>query len=256
LALRRPEAPLNLRGSMSQLPPANQSPEGAAPVYEPAFETAVHAFWARNRQGILILCIVALLAIVGREGWQAYAARREQDVQAEYAKIADQTAKLSVFAEAHPGHALAGVAWLRLADEKFTAGDYKTAVTQYQKATGSLQNEVLLGRAKLGAAISQLNSGDQAAGEAALKAVSVDAALAKGVRAEAAYHLTSLAAAAGKADEVKKLADEVSKIDAAGIWAQRATLWLTSQPAAVKPAATTDTGLIFKPTVADKPPGK
>ncbi|MBI2815059.1 MAG: tetratricopeptide repeat protein [Opitutae bacterium] len=241
---------------MSQLPPANHSPEGAAPVYEPAFETAVHAFWARNRQGILIVCAAALLAIVGREAWQAYAASREQDVQAEYAKIADQTARLAAFAGAHPGHALAGVAWLRLADEKFTAGDYKTAATQYQKASGSLRHEVLLGRARLGAAISQLNGGDQAAGEAALKAIGADAALAKGARAEATYHLTSLAAAAGKADEVKKLADEVSKIDASSPWAQRATLLLTSSPAAAKPAATTDAGLTFKPTVTDKPPGK
>ena len=241
---------------MSQLPPAKPSPEGTTPVYEPAFETAVHAFWAKNRQGILIVCIVALVAIVGREGWQSYAVSREQDVQADYAKIADQTAKLAAFAEAHPGHALAGVAWLRLADEKFTAGDYKAAVTQYQKSAGSLQNEVLLGRAKLGAAISQLNGGDQAAGEAALQAISADGTLAKGARAEAAYHLTSLAAAAGKTDEVKKRAEEVSKIDASSNWAQRATLLLTSQPAATRPAAATDAGLTFKPTVPDKPPGK
>ena len=237
---------------MSQLPPANQPPEGAAPVYEPAFETAVQTFWARNRQGILIVCVVALLAIVGREAWQAYAASREQDVQAEYAKIADQAAKLSAFADAHPGHALAGVAWLRLADEKFSAGDYKTAATQYQKASTSLQNQVLLGRAKLGAAISQLNGGDPAAGEAALKAVGADATLAKGARAEATYHLTSLAAAAGRTDEVKKLADEVSKIDATSTWAQRATLLLTSH----KPDAPADAGLTFKPKATDKPPGK
>ena len=59
---------LNLRGSMSQLPPANQAPEGTAPVYQPAFETAVHNFWANNRQAVLILVIVALLGIIGREG--------------------------------------------------------------------------------------------------------------------------------------------------------------------------------------------
>lgn len=241
---------------MSQLPPANQSPEGTAPVYEPTFDTAVHAFWAKNRQAILIVCIVALLAIVGREGWQSYAAGREREVQAEYAKIADQTAKLAAFAEAHPGHPLAGVAWLRLADEKFSAGDYKTAATHYQKAAGSLKNEALLGRAKLGAAVSQLNGGDQAAGDAALKAISADATIAKGARVEAAYHLASLAADAGKTDEVKKLADEVSKIDATSSWAQRATLLLTSQPAAAKPAATTDAGLTFKPITKERPPGK
>src|SRR5882757_8786526 len=103
---------------MSQLPPANPTPEGTAPVYEPAFETAVQAFWAKNRQGILVLCVTALLAIVGTYAWQSIAAGHEQGVQEEYAKIADQTAKLEAFANANSGHALAGVAWMRLADEK------------------------------------------------------------------------------------------------------------------------------------------
>jgi tetratricopeptide (TPR) repeat protein len=248
LALRRPGAPLNLRGSMSQLPPANPTPEGTpTPVYVPSLETAVHGFWAKNRQAVLVICVAVLLAIIGREAWQYFATSREQAVQAEYAKIADQTAKLEAFANANSGHALAGVAWMRLADEKFTAGDFKTAATHYQKATTTLQNAALLGRAKLGAAVSQLNGGDQAAGEAALKAVGADATLDKGVRAEATYHLATFAADAGKADEAKKLAEEVAKIDPLSSWAQRATLLLTSSPAATQPAGTTTPTLTFKP---------
>jgi predicted negative regulator of RcsB-dependent stress response len=247
--LRTAGAALNLRGSMSQLPPANPTPEGTTPVYEPAFETAVQSFWAKNRQGILIVAIVVLLAIVGREAWQSIAASRERGVQDEYAKVADQPAKLEGFASANSGHALAGVAYLRLADEKYTAGDYKTAAAQYQKAAGSLKNDALLGRAKLGAAMSQLNAGDRAAGEAALKAVSADATLTKDTRAEAAYQLVSLAADAGNSDEVKRLAEEVSKIDATSSWAQRATLLLTRDPATAKAAETApDAGLSFKPS--------
>jgi predicted negative regulator of RcsB-dependent stress response len=248
--LRRRRTPFSLRGSMSQLPSANPTPEDTKPVYVPSLETAIQGFWAKNRQGILIICTVVLLAIIGREAWQYVAAGREQAVQAEYAKIADQSAKFSAFAEANAGHPLAGVAYLRLADEKFTAGDYKTAATHYAKATSSLKNEALFGRAKLGAAMSQLNSGDQTTGEAALKAIGADAALEKGVRAEATYQLTSLAAEAGSSDEVKRLAEEVSKLDPLSSWAQRATLLLASQPAAAKPADTpkpADAGLTFKP---------
>ncbi|SDR87345.1 tetratricopeptide repeat protein [Opitutus sp. GAS368] len=233
---------------MSQLPPADQSPQATTPVYEPAFETAVQTFWVKNRQGILVMCVTALLAIIGTYAWQAVAAGRESDVQAEYAKIADQPAKLEGFAGANAGHPLAGVAWLRLADEKFSAGDFKTAAADYQKAAGSLKNEALLGRAKLGAAVSQLNGGDVAGGSAALKAVSADTTLGKGARAEAAYQLVSLAADAGKTDEVKKLAEEVSKIDATSSWAQRATLLVISPAIAAKPgdAKPADTGLSFK----------
>lgn len=232
---------------MSQLPPANPTPEGTTPVYQPAFETAVHSFWAKNRQGILILVVVALLAIVGREAWQYFAASREQSVRAEFAKVGDQPAKLESFASANSGHALAGVAYLQVADGKFSAGDYKGAAASYQQAAGSLKNELLLARARLGAAISQVNAGDQAAGEAALKAVSNDAALNKSVRAEAAYDLAAIAADAGRADDAKKFAEEVSKIDATSTWAQRATLLLVRQPgAATKPAATAPT-ISFKP---------
>ena len=232
---------------MSQLPPVKPTPEGTAPVYEPAFETAVQSFWAKNRQGILVVVIVGLLAIAGRELWQYVSANREQDVRAEYAKAADQGAKLEAFANANSGHALAGVASLRIADEKFAAGDYKAAAAGYQKAAGNLKDPALLGRARLGAAVSQLNGGDQAAGETALKGVMAEAALDKGVRAEAGYHLAALAAEAGKSDDVKKLAEEVSKIDATGIWAQRATILVVRQPGAAKPAETAAPTLTFKP---------
>jgi predicted negative regulator of RcsB-dependent stress response len=247
LALRGQEAPLNLRGSMSQLPPAKPTSEEPTPVYEPAFETAVQSFWAKNQKVVLILVGLVLLAIVGREAWQYLAASREQGVQADYAKAGDQAAKLESFAAANSGHALAGVAYLRIADEKFTAGDYKTAAANYQKAAGNLKNPVMLGRSRLGAAISQLNAGDAAAGEAALKGISADASLDKGVRAEATYDLAALAAEAGKADDVKKYSEEVSKIDATSSWAQRATLLVVRAPGAAQPAATSTPSLTFKP---------
>jgi tetratricopeptide (TPR) repeat protein len=233
---------------MSQLPPANQTPEGTTPVYQPVFETAVQSFWAKNRQGILILVAVALLAIVGREAWQWMADSREHELRADFAKTGDQPAKLEAFANSHAGHPLAGVAFLRIADDKFTAGDYKAAAAAYQKATASLQNPVLLGRARVGAAISQISGGDTAAGETALKAIGADATLDKGTRAEATYHLAALAADAGKADDVKKLAEEISKIDATSSWAQRATILVVRQPgAAAKPAASTAPTISFKP---------
>jgi hypothetical protein len=231
LALRRRQAPLNLRGSMSQLPPADQTPHtadpAAAPVVEHGFEAKVQAFWAENRNLVLLACAAALLAIVGREGWQYFSAMREKGVQEDYAAVADKPEKLAAFADEHGGHALAGVAYLRLADQKFEAVDYKQAAAFYTKAAGNLKNDVLLGRARLGAAMSQVNGGDKAAGETALKAIGADQSLLKTLRAEATYHLASFAAEAGKTDEVKKLVDEVGKIDLGGAWSQRATILLT-----------------------------
>ncbi len=255
---------------MSQPFPTNPSPQGAKPADAPAvdtgFELALHEFWVRNRNFVLLLCAAALLVIAGREGWQYFAAAREKDLQADYAKAGDTADRLAKFADDHAGHALAGVAYLRVADEKFSIGDFQPAANFYQKAAGSLQNDALLGRAKLGAAVSQLDGGDQAGGEAALKALSADPAVFKSARAEAAYHLASIAAGAGRADEVRKLADQISLIEANGPWAQRATMLVAGLPAeaakplaAEKSATTPSLGISFKPTVPDKPappPGK
>ena len=239
---------------MSQLPSADHTPhhaDPAAPVIEPGFEVTVQAFWEKNRGFILGMCVLALVAIFARSGWQYYAESHEQGVQADYAKAVDNPAKLAAFADANAGHPLGGVAYLKLADDKFSAGDFAAAAAGYQKAAGSLKNEALLGRAKLGAAFSQISGSDQAAGQAALAAISNDAALLKGVRAEAAYHLASLAAAAGKADEVKKLADQIGHLDPASSWAQRATLLLAGLPATAAQSAAAPT-----PTVSFKTPGK
>lgn len=259
---------------MSQPLPTHQGPHGEkpadAPVAEPGFEIAVQEFWDRNRNFILMLCAAALLVIAGREGWQYFANAREKNLQADYAKAGASADRLAKFADDQAGHALAGVAYLRVADEKFSAGDYKSAVAAYQKAAGSLKTDALLGRARLGAAVSQLNNGDQAGGEAALKALSADPAAFKSARAEAAYHLASLAAGAGKSDEVRKFAEQINLIEADGPWAQRATVLVAGLPAeagpatadktaAGAPAGTPSLGISFKPTVPDKPaspPGK
>jgi hypothetical protein len=78
--------------------------------------------------------------------------------------------------------------------------------------------------------MSQLNGGDKAAGEAALKAIGNDVTLPKGARVEADYHLATLAFEAGNAAEVSRLVAETGKIDAGSVWAQRATALLTTKP--------------------------
>jgi hypothetical protein len=252
LALRRRQALFNLRGSMSQPKPADHQPQSAdpaTPAIEPGFEVALHAFWAekRNRNVVLGICAAILLGIVAWKGSEYFAAQQEQGVQDEYAKISDQPAKLVAFAEAHAGHALAGIALLQQADDKYSTGDYAAAATGYQKAAAALKNDALLGRARLGAAISQVSGSDKAAGEAALRALSADTALLKSVRAEATYHLASLALEAGNIDEVRKLVDQVSRIDASGPWSQRATALLAALPAGGIPVVSPVPSITFKP---------
>ena len=227
--------------------PANPPPPAGAD----AFAADVHSFWEKNRSFILVLVAAVLLGLIGREGWQWFQSSHEQGVQEEYAKAGVRVDQLAKFAEANKGHALAGVALLRVADDAYGKNDYKSAAATYAKAGDTLENDTLKSRAKLGAAMSQLAAGDQAAGEAALKALSADTKAMPAARAEATYHLAVLAKEAGRVDDAKKLIDEINKIEAAGLWAQRAAA-LSVQLAAGTPAAPAAAGT---PSVEFKPKG-
>lgn len=227
--------------------PANPPPPAGAD----AFAADVHSFWEKNRSFILILVAAILLGLVGREGWQWLQSSREQGVQEEYAKAGDRVDQLAKFADANKGHALAGVALLRVADDAYGKSDFKSAATTYAKAADTLENVALKSRAKLGAAMSQLAAGDKSAAETALKALSADTKALGTIRAEATYDLAVLAKDAGRDDEARKFIEEIAKLETAGVWTQRAAA-LSAQlaagkPAAPAPATTTTPSVEFKP---------
>ncbi len=234
---------------MSQSKPAANTSPAADPqaAAHAHVDLTLHEFWEKYRTLVLGACVVALLVIIGREGVQYFSAQREKSVQAEFAEVADSPAKLTAFAESHDGHPLAGVAWLKMADEKFTSGDFAGAATAYQKAADKLHNDALRARARLGAAVSQINGSDKAAGSAALKAIYADVAVPKAARAEAGYHLATLALDSGSFDDVRKLVDEISRLEPTSTWSQRATVLLASLPASFQSAANNPAGLTFKP---------
>lgn len=221
----------------------DQPPVAAeAAVITPGFEETLRAFWEKNGKLVIIICVVVLLAIIGRGAYGVMAAQREAGVAAAYgaAVTSDQ---LKSFASAHAGHRLAGAAHLRLADEAYAAGRYPDAQSEYGKAAPILKDSVFAGRIQLGLGMAKLNGGDVAAGEAALKALVDDIAGSKAVRAEAAYHRAITAAAAGRADEASTLAEQVMSIDPESIWTQRALMLRARAsvqaptPASVAPAS-------------------
>lgn len=212
--------------------PANPPPPAGAD----AFAADVLTFWEKNRSSIFILVAAVLIGLIGREGWQWFQSSREASLQEEYAKAGDNVTQLAKFADANKGQSLAGVALLRVADDNYAKNDYKSAAANYAKAVENLDNAALKSRARLGAAMSQLAGGDKAAGESALKALGADTSTLAVTRAEATYHLAVLAKEAGRADEARKAIEEVAKIEASGLWAQRAAA-LRAQLDAGKPAA-------------------
>lgn len=232
---------------MTSLPPAEKPPHGETPApAAPDFAIQMHEFWAKNHTQIYFLIAAILLAIVAKEGWGYFSAMHERGIAEDYAKVANTPEALARFADEHSGHALAGVALLRVADDKYSAGDFKAAQAAYSKAAPALKQADLQSRAKLGAAMSQLAAGDAAGGSTALQALMNDTAAAKPTRAEAAYQLASLASSAGRADDVRKFANEITKIEPAGVWAQRSLTLLAQLPVDPK-AATPSSGISFQP---------
>jgi hypothetical protein len=215
----------------SDISAENQTKGQAAQPVQTDFAAQAQAFWAKNRPILYGACVVVLLAIIGHEGWGYFSAAREKNVQEEYIATSGTPDRLARFAADHAGHVLAGVALLQVADSKYAAGDFSAARDDYQKAIASLSDDTLKARARLGAAVSQVATGDQAGGEAALKALGSDTTANKNIRAEANYHLAMLAKDAGRIDEARKLVEEIAQLDGAGHWSQQAMMLSASLPA-------------------------
>ena len=202
----------------------------------PTFEDRLRLFWAKNSRAVLAACGLVLGVILVKGGYEIYVSQRNKAVAADYA-AATTDAQLKSFVAAHGDHVLGGLAQLRLADQAYSAGNYAEARSAYDKAAGILKKTGFGQRARLGAAVSAAQAGAASEGEAALKQISADLAVDKLVRAEAAYHLASLAAAAGNAAEAIRLIEQTTVIDPDGQWADRASMLRTTLPAAASKAA-------------------
>lgn len=199
------------------------------------FEDKAQLFWKRNRSLVLGVCVVVLLLILGKGGWDYLARQKELDVEKAYA-AATTPEQLKAFGAAHADHSLGGIAQLRIADEAYEAGKSADAVAAYDKAIAALKTGPLAARAKLGRALAKASAGKAAEATTELKQIADDASQFKALRAEAAYHLTSLAVEAGNATEAQKLVDQLNQIEPMGTWAQRAIMLRSTLPATPAPA--------------------
>ncbi|MBP7142168.1 MAG: hypothetical protein KBA71_09700 [Opitutaceae bacterium] len=200
---------------------ATPSADPSAPVPEVPFDEKLRQFWARNRKIVVTVCVVALAAIVAKGAMEILQEQREKGVMADYAK-ATSDAQLKTFAAAHDSHLLGGVAYLRLADEAFTAGKYSDAISLYGKAVPALKTSILSHRAVMGGAVAKVLSGDRAGGEAAFKAIVSDLSQPVSTRAEATYQLAVMASTASDDTSLQGYVTQLSTLSPQSIWAQRA----------------------------------
>jgi predicted negative regulator of RcsB-dependent stress response len=193
----------------------------------------LHGFWEKNGKAIGVLCVIVALFYIGKAGYDYLADQREAGVQAEYAK-AVTVDNFKAFIAAHPGHSLSGLANLQIADAIYGANQFAQAVTEYSAAAAALPAGPFASRAQLGLAMAKIQAGQATEGQALLRQLADDTKQYQAVRLEAMYQLASLAASAGKGDEVQRLAGQLMQLDSNSPWAQRA-FGLQAQVPASKP---------------------
>ena len=199
------------------------------------FEDKVNLFWKNNRTAVIAVCVLVVVGILGKGLMDRLAAQKELDVEKAYA-AATTSEQLKTFSAAHDGHSLAGIAQLRLADEAYTAGKSADAITGYDKAAGVLKTGPLAVRAKMGRALAKVQAGKNPEAIADLKLLADDATQFKAVRAEASYHLASLAVESGNAADAQKFIDQITAIEPMGTWMQRAFALRAMLPPTPPPA--------------------
>lgn len=209
----------------------------------PDFEESVRRFWEKNRAALLAAAVVVLLLIAGRFGWSMMQEGKAASAREAYAAVTTD-AQRETFAKNEAGTLLAGAALLEVADTAYSEGRYGEAIKHYDAAAKEMAGTVFADRIRLGRGMAQIRSGDESGGRETLRALANDTGASAAVRGEAAFHLASMAAAAGNADEVAALATQISSIDQMSTWSQRVMMLQATMGSAAKsdaaPAAGAD----------------
>jgi hypothetical protein len=230
------------------------------PTNAVTFGDKLHIFWEKNARSVLILCALVILGILAKGLWEYFGRQKQLEIGRAYA-AATSPEQLKAFAAAHPDHFLSGVAQLRMADDAYAAGKFADAVTGYDQAYAILKSGPLAARVQLGRGVAKIQAGKTSEGVADLKQLMDDANQLRAIRAEAGYHLSSLAADAGNGAEVQAISDRLMQIDPSSLWTQRAltlrgNLPVTPAPAAATAGTAPATKQDEAPSVQLKLPGK
>lgn len=177
--------------------------------------------WERNKNLIILAVLVVVLAVAGYFGVSYMRAHAHNAMQEAYLE-AQSTGSLAAFAEEYAGAPLGGAAFLQLADEAYSTGDFSAAAALYHSAQEGLAPTVLLGRALLGEGIALASEGKTEDARKRLGSLVENTAVMGALRGQAAFDLIVLEIADGKGDAARAWFKRVGEIPGAGVWQQQA----------------------------------
>jgi len=185
-------------------------------------EDRMWVFWKRQQGNILRLATVACLGVIGWQGWILYQQHAANQLQTEYQAL-DGASSLLSFAQSHPDNTLGKLAQLEAADAFYKDGKFADASKAYAQAAAIWSTETYGQRARLGQALSQLQSGDATGGRQQLEALAQDTQAVDNYRAEAAFNLAVLAIQSHDKATASKWLDKVKTFKNSQSWSSEAT---------------------------------
>jgi len=222
-------------------------------------EDRLWLFWKNQKGNIIRLATVACLGVIGWQGWVIYQKQADDKLQAEYQSLDGASALLS-FAQSHPDNTFGKLALLEAADTYYKDGKFSDASKAYTQAATIWSSETYGQRARLGEALSLLQSGDANGGRQQLEALAQDTQAVENYRAEAGFDLAVLAFHAGDKATATKWLDKVKTFKNSQSWESQASglqqiittlggtpdtsatpIKLTNTPSEAKPAAPAQT---------------
>lgn len=212
---------------MSPTPVPSDPNVAAAPA---SVDEAFRRFWERNGTFIYLVCGLIILAIVGKGGWDYVLARKEVELRKDYAACTTAEA-YRAFVASHPGHPLAAMAELNVADDAYGSAHYGDAVADYEKAAAELPDGPFRTRARLGQSMALALSGKASDAQTGLSQILNDSSVLNAYRCEAGYHLAAMAAAGNRPAEVDKLSEQLMQIDPTNPFVERTQQLRAEMPA-------------------------
>jgi tetratricopeptide (TPR) repeat protein len=185
----------------------------------PSPEVNLQRAWDKYATLVYIVIAVVAAGILAKGGWDCLNVQKELGIKKDFAEATTPDA-LKTFVANHPGHVLTGVAELSIGNSAYATGKFTDALAAYNSAASDLPAGPFQANAKMGAAMSLLQTGKSGEAEAALHSLLNDASLLKTTRCEAGYHLAVIAVAAGRSEDYQKLADQVMALDPSNPYAE------------------------------------
>ena len=196
---------------------------------ESNMEDQLLVYWNRHKSMLLIGIAAAIVLLLGIQLSKWWAQKSVVDRGEAYASATDDGLK-EAFADKYSNTDLGGIAYMELADQAYSEGEFDNAVPLYEKAFAAFDLVQFRQRAHLSLAISRLQAGDKAVAIKDLESVGSNENYPDVTRAEAFYHLSVVDWEDGNFESMFQRHNQVEELESPGNWLSKALQLQNSIP--------------------------